>query len=184
MRLKKTHCVNCGSMLDLQVDEYHSRVFCPYCGQVYEVDHHRKEISITQNVNITERYTDDAAVIRAKQKDRESKYAWVYAAVPIGFLFLVLVCMLTLPVLTKGIAQRQGKISAGWYYDYGDLQYEAAELYLTELGFTNIVLIDLNDAEKKGKNDGEVESITINGDSRFDRDDYFYPTDKVIILYH
>ena len=51
-------------------------------------------------------------------------------------------------------------------------------------GFTNIVLIDMADAESKGVADGVIEGISVNGDSLFWAEDYFEPTDAVIIRYH
>ena len=78
----------------------------------------------------------------------------------------------------------KGKIHAGTYYDYSGLNYQAVETQMRALGFTNIVLIDLDDAERKGVADGLIESISVNGDSLFWSEDYFEPTDAVIIRYH
>lgn len=184
MRLKRTHCPNCNGMLDLQVEDHCSKVFCPYCGQVYEVDHRRRELVINQEVNVTNRYINDAEIIRAKTKDRESRRWWIPYLVIFAIPLFAFAYLIFEPRVSEFIAQNQGRVRAGDYWDYDDLNYQAAEQYLRELGFTNIVLIDLDDAVEKNRTDGEVESVTIDGDSGFYDDDYFYPTDKVIIRYH
>ena len=53
-----------------------------------------------------------------------------------------------------------------------------------ELGFDNIVTIDLDDAGLFWNKDGTVESVSTAGNSSFESIHYFYPTDKVIISYH
>lgn len=190
MRLKKVHCPNCGGMLDLQIDNSCSRVFCPYCGQVYQVDQQRKEIIVTQNVNVTNRHIDDAAVIRAKTEAKQQR-GFVVLAV-IFFLFVGLMIFgathqFEISDFFDGINDKMfndGKIHAGTYYDYNGLSYQAVEAQMRALGFTNIVLINLDDAESKGVADGLIESISVNGDSTFWAEDYYNPTDAVIIRYH
>lgn len=54
---------------------------------------------------------------------------------------------------------------------------------LEALGFENIETIDLDNAGLFTKN-GSVASISINGDSDFSKEDYFFITDKIIITYH
>lgn len=190
MRLKKTHCPNCGGMLDLQVDDGCSRLFCPYCGQLFEVDKHKKEIVITQNVNVTNRHIDDADVIRAKTEEKRER----------GYGLMIIVFILFFGLVIFGATHQfeisdfldsihdkifnTGKIHAGTYYDYSGLHYHAVETQMRALGFTNIVLIDLADAESMGVSDGTIESISVNGDSLFWAEDYFDTTDAVIIRYH
>ena len=68
---------------------------------------------------------------------------------------------------------------------------EALEAY----GFTNIAFVakkDLKTDLKQGLffketndfEDGEVEKISINGDTEFSKNDRFLPTDRVVIVYH
>jgi hypothetical protein len=78
----------------------------------------------------------------------------------------------------------QGMISAGNTSDYIKKKYSAAESLLEAKGFTNIELIDLDDAGLFTNKKDTVESVTIDGTSSFSEDDYFYPTAHVIIAYH
>ena len=184
MWLKQTHCTNCGGMLDLQVDESHCRIFCPYCGQAYQVDHRKKEIVITQNVHVTERRIDDAEVIRARTEARKHATMW-YAVLVLVLLSVVFWgCMVFVPRIKASVAQRDGKLSAGSWTDYYGMSFQGAEQCLTELGFSNIVLIDLADADGVFWKEGAVDDVIINGDAHFGDGDYFYPTDKIIIRYH
>ena len=186
MRLKKTHCTNCGGMLDLQVNENCTQIFCPYCGTVYEVDQRKKEIVLTHNIHISERYTNDADVIRAKAESKENRHNFLLILAFFGLVAIIFFSAIYQFEISDFFDsfRNKGKIRAGNYFDYNDLNYQAVETQLSALGFTNIVLIDLGNSNDRGVPDGEVESITINGDSTFWSEDYFYPNDTVIIRYH
>ena len=52
------------------------------------------------------------------------------------------------------------------------------------MGFTNIVTVDLDDAGLAFWNDGNVDSVSVDGNDSFEDVNYFYPDDKVIIKHH
>ena len=58
------------------------------------------------------------------------------------------------------------------------------ETLLTNAGFTNIELIDLEDAGIAFWLDGKVKTISVGSNTAFGSDDWFTPDTKVIISYH
>ena len=198
MKLKKIRCPNCDGVLDIKLDnkEY---IFCPYCGDKFFIDDEKKEYTINQNIHIkkdininkhtshTNRYIDDADVIRAKTKDREQKYSWI------GWVSYFLVCFILLGICAYMIDEPEreakkaisaGKISAGSYEDYEGDNYQAVFDQLEALGFENITCIDLDDAGLMFWLSDDVECVSIGGDTSFSRYDYFDPDEVVIIKYH
>ena len=63
--------------------------------------------------------------------------------------------------------------------------YDAVTTLFSAAGFTNIQTIALKDLNffRAGKN-GQVESVSINGDDGFEKGEVFKKTDRVIITYH
>lgn len=188
MKLHKLTCSNCNGILDMEIAEDTTSFFCPYCGQKFYLDDEKKEYSINKNINfnknIHKRYTDDAEVIKAKNKDKENKRSWialiVCAIIAIGIPF----GMLAKFNIEEIVAKSEGKINAGFYRDLLDKDYKTVEAHFEAAGFTDIELIDLNDAGIAFWNDGQVEIISVGGDTDFDSTDWFYPNTKVIISYH
>ena len=174
MRLKQTHCTNCGGMLDLQVADSCTQIFCPYCGQKYEVDQHRKEIVVTKTVNINNRFTNDAEVIRARTKDRSSRLKWILI---LGVVVVILVAAVS------GKVDKNNYISAGDYSDYSNMSYQDAEECLRRLGFQNISIIDLGNVHGWHRDD-DVESVVIDGKERFHDFDTFDPSSQVMIKHY
>ena len=81
-------------------------------------------------------------------------------------------------------AEREGKISAGYYEDWIDQDYQTVVAHLEAAGFTNIEVIDLDDYGLAFWNDGKVEMISVGGNTSFSSSDYFYPDTKVVITHH
>ena len=197
MRLKKMHCPNCDGILDIKLDnkEY---IFCPYCGDKFFVEdgekhtinrniHIKKDINITKHTSHTNRYVDDADVIRAKTENKEHLYKLLGWIGPVILWLLVMgICfyMIGAPEREAQKAIESGKISAGANEDYEGTQYEAAVAQLKALGFENITCIDLDYSGLLFWTDEKVASISINGDTSFYSGDYFYPDSAVIINYH
>ena len=68
--------------------------------------------------------------------------------------------------------------------DYKHNNYKDVEEELKKLGFTNIKTKILYDIELGWTNEGETESVSINGKDDFKRGDIFADSDEVIITYH
>ena len=74
-------------------------------------------------------------------------------------------------------------VCAGSYQDYIEKDYKGVVALFEAAGFTNIQAIDLHDAGIRFWDNGEVVSVSIGGDTYFERSDYFSPDVKVVISY-
>ena len=182
MKLHKLTCPNCNGSLDMNVDETTTSIFCPYCGQKFFLDDEKRECTI--NKNIHKRYTNDAEVIKAYSADKENRRSWIAVLVIWLILIVMMVSLLLVPELKKRSAISAGKICAGFYRDLLGENYQTVIAHFEAAGFTNIELIDLNDAGIAFWTEGDVVTISVGGDTSFDTLDFFYPDTKVVISYH
>ena len=192
MQLRKLKCPNCGGTLGINLNDNES-VFCPYCGEKFLVERDKKEYTINQNISIkkdtsyTRHDINEAAVIRARTAELERKNAWKYVVVVMGFVLLWIWFCFYMAGSEDRVAQRAidaGKISAGSYEDYEGEPYEAVVEQLKTLGFENISCVDLDDSGVLFWKSEKVESVSIGGDTAFNKNDYFWPTESVIVKYH
>ena len=65
-KLEKVSCPSCGAVIDGNI-EGKSSVFCTYCGTQIAIN------DGTQNINIHQRYTDDAEVLKEQNRAREDE---------------------------------------------------------------------------------------------------------------
>ena len=190
MKTIKLTCESCGANLDIE----NGIVFCPYCGAKLILDDENQ--TTTYNYNHTYTKRDEARIKENDTKERirmqelalEEKQG--KRATKIGLLcglgipvFIILAVLLGFGI-NKCVAQAQGKISAGYHEDYIGEDYEAVAKQFEEMGFENIVTIDLNDSGIAFWNEGKVKSVSIDGNDSFENSSYFYPDAKVIIKYH
>lgn len=184
MKLHKLTCPNCNGTMDVEIAAGTSSVFCPYCGQKFLLDDEKKEYTINKNININKtnhiRYTDDADTIRAKNEANEDKRNAKLILIP----FIIAALLLGGLFLNKSINQMQGKINAGYYRDLVGKDYKSVEAHFKAAGFTNIELVDLNDAGITFWKDEKVDTISVGGKTDFDSINWFFPDTKVIISYH
>ncbi|WP_294909160.1 hypothetical protein [uncultured Ruminococcus sp.] len=188
MKLITQKCPACGA--NLEIEEGRDFSYCQYCGSKILIDNEKKEYTINKNINkninktIHKRYTDDAEVIKARNQEKEDKRSWIFLLV----LFVFLICIIVVPTIVsninKHIAQNEGKISAGYYGDLVGKDYKTVESHFKAAGFTNIQLIDLDDAGIAFWNNEKVDTISIGGDTSFNSSDWFSPDTKVVISYH
>ena len=173
MKLTDFECPYCYETVDVEIDDYDDEGFCPNCGeQVYP-----KQESRQQTV-----YVED---------NRTTKHDAKVMAIVMGTIVLMAFFSLAMSAFfthqseqAASLAQAAGKISAGSSSDYEKEKLDAVVAQLEALGFTNIETIDLDDSGLAFWNNGKVASVSINGDDSFSNDDYFFPTDKIIITYH
>ncbi len=59
MKLHKLSCPNCNGMLDLNVREGTTSVFCPYCGQKFYLDEGKTEHTMNKNINVDKTFILD-----------------------------------------------------------------------------------------------------------------------------
>ena len=187
MKTKTLKCPSCGASIDVDIQGRDS-VFCSYCGQQIQLDDEKQEFTYNKNVNITKtthkRYTDDADVIRAQTEAKKDKNDLITFAAIMGAFALIAALCLGVPALIKAGNETSGNISAGYYGDLVGEDYKTVEAHFRAAGFTNIELIDLDDAGIAFWNEGKVETISVGGDTAFDSLDFFDPNTKVVISYH
>ena len=196
MELHKLTCPSCNGSLDIKIDD-RNYIHCPYCGQMFSVDDGKREYTINKNINInknithTQRKIDDAEIIKAKNQAQENKNTvWITIALLIFFAFMFTLLAIFSPELEAEQKQKiqeameSGKISAGASYEYEETDYEAVVEQLKLLGFTNVTSVDLKDAGLALWKNGKVVSVSIDGDTSFGSNDYFYPDAVVIVTHH
>ena len=124
---------------------------------------------------------------------RHAQYARFKTGVIIKYILAALISILCLLIFSgifenthsdESEADKQGKISAGYYKDLIGEDYQAVEAHFRAAGFTDIELIDQDDSGLAFWKDGKVTLISVGGNTSFSSTDYFSPDTKVIISYH
>ena len=192
MKLKVLKCPECRA--NIEIEEGRKSCFCSYCGCKIVLDEEKQEHTYNYNYNYVKR--DEARIRENERKEkvrlseleyeerkdkRDNKIGLIAG---LGIPLLIIVAILLGFGINKWTSEAQGKISAGYYDDYIGENYEAVVEQFEELGFENIVTIDLEDSGVAFWNNGKVKSVSIDGNDRFESINYFHPDDKVIIKYH
>lgn len=194
MKLQKLNCPNCNASLNMELTKENDYIFCPYCGQQFHIDNGKREYTINKNinksVNINKTIEHIKRNIDESEEARSSAKETKYMVLLIAFMFIILSGMVVMDKIEDWKAEQaiheaeqQGKIKIGSPRDFKGQNYEAVVAQLQALRFENIETIDLDDAGLFTK-DGSVASVSVNGDSDFTEEDYFFTTDKIIITYH
>ena len=182
MKLEGMVCPKCRSPLSFTDDKDYC--FCSYCGtQVY------KSADFTQNY--TYRKVDEARIKEAEVK-KEIEMAKLKASNRLDKTFLIyIICFAAFILIMLGqhfvsatLNERKGLISAGSYKDYTYENYDVVYKQFEAMGFTNIELVDLDDAGVLTGEVDTVKSVSIGGDDSFTDFDYFSKDEKVTIIYH
>lgn len=196
MKMVGGKCDRCGGALRIN----NNMAICSECGAEYIFDDeavktehtYRKideariretELKYRQKEIEANVYLEELAYKKEFEK-QEKKKSIMGVILGLGIPIILIISIVLGVAIHKGVSNAQGKISAGYYADYIDEDYKAVKKQLKELGFTNIVTIDLDDSGLAFWNNGKVKSVSINGKDDFEDINYFYPDDKVIIKYH
>ena len=195
----KIKCNKCGSMVsdDYKIDN--STYICPYCGNKIPINtgvdngnngnpntnvNKRAQTNAVnrnvQNNNQNDEQKSKADYIRKKSKAENKKTIIIVIAalICIGILGNMYNC-------AKGcIMGGQEKYKVGSSRDYINKNYKEVVAKFESMGFTNIELVDLDDAGVLTGEVDTVKSISIGGDDSFTDFDYFSKDEKVTIIYH
>lgn len=196
MTINSLKCPECDGILNMEI-EGRKFVFCPYCGNQMELDDGNREYTINKNININRninnitRNIDDVELTKAKA----ATIQFIVSFGVLAFIAIITICF----SLVKSAgekkeharheraiewAKEEGKLSVGDSADYVGISYKTAVKKLNALGFNNIETVDLgDDGLWKNKKDS-IDTISIDGNIQFDEDDFFYPEDKIVIMYH
>ena len=97
MKIIAYKCPQCGANLEIEQDR--KEVYCSFCGTKLFIDDETRTMRIENNINInkTIRYTDDAKVIREKNKlemkkieKKSDNMIYIVALVYFVLLFLLM----------------------------------------------------------------------------------------------
>ena len=183
------HFVACPQCHHIQeVGEGYTVDRCPHCG--HPLQSGAQATSNAQNQASASAEADtqwpfpEYDLVDEPRRTNEEKRNWTTAIVALAILLLIPFSMHLGAKIEEWIARNEGKISAGDYHDLVGERYDAVEAHFEAAGFTNIELIDLDDAGLTFWKDGKVKSISVGGDTDFDDTDWFDPDTKVVISYH
>jgi uncharacterized Zn finger protein (UPF0148 family) len=211
MNRKRYRCPKCGA--DLEIDMEHMQAFCPYCGAKLplEIDDYSdvlkekedtkqekertKQEEIRQDAKtMQEKIRQDAQNLRQervlKYEERQSRKAINAKIVP--FIIIAVIVALLYPGYMLGTAAvlqwhaSRNEVQTKFYSDSLEKKnYIDVEKDLRAAGFTNIDLVKDEDLVLGWLHEeGEVESVSINGESSFVEGEWF-PKDAVVrITYH
>ena len=190
MKMTSISCPTCGAGIKIDI-KGRDTLFCPYCGSQILIN---DDITITQNINIHTRHTNDAAVEKErridKQNEREHKeFVWVMT----GLMLLIVAAYGSLKLssykydMAEKKAIEEGKIRLGVSSDdieEDKTKYQGVVSQLEASGFSNITTIDLDNAGIFTNRADTIDSISVDGETSFYSDDYYEPDANIIISYH
>lgn len=189
MKLEKLSCPAYGAAINMDIKEQKT-IFCPFCGTQFAIDDGSK--TITKNININSKYTDDAAIERERRKDRqnarehkENKWSMIGFIIILAAFFALIGIMAFKEENDKKKSIEAGMIQLGQSSeDIEGEKYQSIVKKLESAGFTNIDAVDLDDAGWITDREDTIDSMSVDGDKTFNKSDYFKPDSKIIIFYH
>lgn len=207
MKLVSIRCPNCHANINTEIG-VRSTFFCPYCGSRVYVDDEVQRIEV--NVNHTYRKIDEARIHESQAQIRKSEVKRDIELKRLEFkekqerrehqeyktMWVILLTIVLLPLLFLGIMAvgediiekqsiAEGKVQIGTNWeDFQGQNYKTVVNELKARGFTNIETHDLDDAGWMKSEENTIKSVSVNGKTQFNRNDYFNLTDKIIITYH
>ena len=197
MKLVETKCNNCHA--DLELDLENLQAFCPYCG-------HKLVFDFDVDKLIAEREKTKRAQDKLKESTRQKEMDIKYAEkkdrreARSRSMKIILAGMLIIAMIGIGAyfhishINKEKALEANGYIriplssseiESGD--YSAEDLHTAFLrnGFTNVRLEKIQDI-KIGvlKKDGELEKVTVNGQTSFNKDKLMPSDTEIVISYH
>lgn len=162
----------------------HDLCILPLLRRQFCLDDERQKYDVNLQGYIHQRYTDDAEVIRAQMEATRDTKSFRHFLIIVAIVLMIPVTVLSAIFLNKAIQKAQGKVCAGSYTELVGRDYKTVEAHFEAAGFTDIELIDLDDAGIGFWNNDKVAVISIGGDTDFSGMDWFEPDTKVVISYH
>lgn len=204
MQLVKATCDNCHAQLDIDLDNL--KMFCPYCGQklLMDIDGMDKVLGAkeeTKRTVITEGEQTKRVSISEEEQTRRLQMEYDFKTQQVkrddNKLKIGLLVLLGILVLCLGIVgfsslynrqQHNKKNEVQLTFSSKELKgenYEDVVRRLETLGFNDIELLEDDDIVLGVfSDDGDVEKVTIAGNSSFEIGQWFSTDSKVVITYH
>lgn len=189
MKYTKLCCPSCGAGISIDV-KGQKVLYCPYCGSQFLIDD--ADVTVKKNITIKKTYINEAALEKEKRRERENHREYkefIYFTTACFLLVLIGLGSLVLMDL-NGKRNKQKAIDAGMIQvgqsasELEGQKYQGVMQILESAGFTNIDIVDLDDAGWFTNKADTVAKITIGGNSSFEASTYFDPDTKIIISYH
>lgn len=195
MKLVKLKCDSCGAVLE--VKDGQKIVTCDYCGFSFIVDDEVKRMEINKNI----KYTDEARIKESSLKEKEIDYFYKDNKLKI-FLDIfkndnfVLIFVFSLLLIVGGIfsigasfsekeEEKDRVVIPMDAKKYKGENYKQVVQQLKDVGFEDVDAEPIYDLVTGWlTKDGEVEKVSIAGDTEFEEGDYFKEDDHVIVMYH
>ena len=203
MKVYKVICPSCKA--ELNIEKSKEYVKCEYCGSKVFLEDGTKKVEVTKNINKSTK--DETKIkeieskerIKLKQMELEEERKMKIAKIVIISIIGISVLFFSIKLISKAYE------SINDWYEERQLNKEresqsqipvsaeeAKEIHYTELverlknaGFTNIKTMPIEDLVFGVlTKDGEVENITINGNSSFYKGEWFEKNSKILITYH
>lgn len=193
MKVQILSCPACGADID-----YNGRItFCPFCGRKLLVDDEVKRVEINKNININSRHERiernetriREAELKKEEKDKEAELQLElkkqddHTTIKLLVAFFIFYGILGIILLAQE--------DLGEFFHRNDIQiqtsakryrgqnYETVVAELEGLGFENI---EVKAVPASWFNvDNNIERISINGNTDFEKDTYF-PKDAIILI--
>jgi len=189
MNLIKLSCQNCNGQIDVDVDNM--MAYCPYCGQKLMFDLDQMDLVLAEKEK-TKREQERTKQLQIKQEYKEKKdirdnksdfrFLIGYLVFTIAFVWFCFYMAGKEDRDHKAKNEIQVSVSSD---DLEGKQYEDVVLMLEAAGFSDISLIKDEDLIFGIFNDdGEVASVSINGDDDFEAEDWFPQNATIKITYH
>lgn len=200
MKLLKLNCNNCNAQLEVDIENL--QAYCPYCGQkllfdLEQMDRVLAEKEQTKRAKEKTKRSEEATKrvqIEHEYKDRKDRREKVTSALSsIGAAFLLLLLLVFawayssyLDLSEKREHQNNNEVQVSVSSE--DLKGETIENandILKKCGFQNISTNNKEDLIfGLFSKEGEIESISINGNKEFSKGDWFSADAVVVITYH
>lgn len=187
-------CPHCGATIDVDADV--ETTYCNYCGNKIYIDDNAKKIN--KNINYHKTYTDEAKIketeskerikikkmeYKERQERREDKNDLIYMIV--GFAILFIMCAVVW-ITEQPAKPKEDEVKVPFSAE--ELEGKNYEVVISDLenaGFTNVKEKQIKDiVVGLVKKDGEVEQVSVNGDSDFTSGTIFPDDAKVVVVYH
>lgn len=181
MKLVKLKCQGCGAIL--KVNEELKKVTCNYCGTDFLVDDEVKRVEITKNINHHKIYTDEAKIKENERKIKELEYKDKGKKRDNIVIFVCFGIMIFMGLFSVGMSFYYDKQSEPDKHElkvpmsakkYRGENYEVVVQQLEDAGFENVESKAIKDLVTGWMTkDGEVESVSIVGDTGFEEGEIF-----------
>ena len=178
MELVELKCKECGAIL--KINKELKKVSCNYCGTEFLVNDQIKRVEINKNIKNHKIYTDEVKLKKLEYKDKAKKREII-----VGFAIFAILILLEVVLITSIGPNKNETYIPLDAKKYRGENYEIVAQQLEDAGFKNIEYKPIKDLTTGWiTKNGEVESISIAGDTEFEEGEIFSKNSHIVIIYH